>query len=374
MDSSNQQSRVEEAPSVVVEQLFSYEDEKLPQTAIFGPFWRVASLLGLSITNSSYVDWCGAFICKDFWVATQMGDFKLWSVNWAYSTLLFIFSLHSFACFVVLNIENVYMLRQMQHNESSVPSSGCLFYDTSLFNGKIFRNSMLGPNSMPLLVFDTLILVWASLVSSEKNYWMRNQKKCVNEENGRASSIVSNKSIIQFNNNNELSYQEQHQASLNDPQILTAFDSQLIDFISLIKHCNTKTEPLITISFMCAMFSYVVSTFAVRSFKHDFNPLQNITFYNWMMLSLMFVFITLVPLAKLHTKMRDTKNLILLEKAIWKEYDPEVFAIASNMVKRIDMVDYESRLFSAIRVTSAFFNLLLLIVPIFMDYVLTPQR
>jgi len=138
----------------------------------------------------------------------------------------------------------------------------------------------------------------------------------------------------------------------------------------MIKHSNLTTEPLVTVSFISAFFSYVVSTFAVRAFKDSFSTLQYVTFYNWLVLSLLFVFITLVPISKLHSKMRDTKNLILLEKVIWKEYDQEIYTLATNIVMRIDKVDYESRLFSAISVTSAFFNLLLLIVPLFVDYVL----
>ncbi|KAI1705756.1 CRE-SRR-1 protein [Ditylenchus destructor] len=439
-------------PSVDVHQIpFNVTD---PETTVFGPFWRIARVLGLVEGRTNGIDIssnghktlasriiptvliiasAAPILARTIWLGSKMGQYKLWSSDWAYCMLLFTFSLHSIVCFIMLkvfgrrqffnrffrkigeasenkiyqrekkswqslvvlcivavffvyamiwfNVENAIVSRELSENNTVLPD---------------YRKSMFGDPLWMLMPLDTLITVWSAIISSvvlgllfllnnamckqythfhdqireySLDFQAENSGKKINgssltRKNGRASATQLSTSS---------STQQNSQPNLADAQLLSRFDDRLMDFIALIKHVNESTEPLITVSFMSAFFSYVVSVFAVRAFKSTFQTLQFVTFYNWTALSVAFVFITLLPLAKLHSKMRETKNLILLEKVIWSEYDQQIHTIATNMVRRIDLVDYESRLFSAIRVTSAFFNLVMLFVPFFVDYVVTPQ-
>jgi len=156
--------------------------------------------------------------------------------------------------------------------------------------------------------------------------------------------------------------------------VLAGLDDSLIDFLRVVKLSADSLKIFVTVTFMVSVSCYIVAVVTLRVLGSEMPWIQRLTFHNWTVCGLLMLVMMLVPLAKLDTKIRETKNDLLLRRELWRDSDPGIASVARDMVTRVELVNHETRLFSTIPVTSATLNMLIVVVPHLIDYVIAPSR
>ncbi|KAH7725086.1 hypothetical protein AAVH_07363 [Aphelenchoides avenae] len=90
---------------------------------------------------------------------------------------------------------------------------------------------------------------------------------------------------------------------------------------------------------------------------------------SWTILSIMMLVVALQRQTVLHGKMMETKDHLLLLKTNWDTFDERAQRILTCMVSRLKDVGYGPKILGSVSVTTALFNLTMLVVPFGVDVV-----
>jgi hypothetical protein len=119
-----------------------------------------------------------------------------------------------------------------------------------------------------------------------------------------------------------------------------ALDERHSHLIRLTRMCNLEMRELLGISFVFGLFANVSISFVSGSFASSLSSLDQINVYNWTILSLLLVVLSLKKPYDLHYKIEDTKDHLAMERSLW--LDTEQNYHVKRMVERVTNVGYYS--------------------------------
>uniref|UniRef100_A0AC34RLH5 Gustatory receptor n=1 Tax=Panagrolaimus sp. JU765 TaxID=591449 RepID=A0AC34RLH5_9BILA len=294
-------------------------------------------------------------------------DNKGLSVNWMYSNSLSFIAIHAFVASLSLmgmkfrnyfdNVEQ--MLRKATKNELTITKkrrwpvmvfriiysliiiASMAFYCAETFllfdvtvvlprklnvshdDIQAFRESMFG--WQPLFVIDTIIMIYGAVLSAVALmiYLCANNATCLE--------------YIQFNKNLKECIDDR---SILKVPVIESFESQMIDFMSLMKFLTFNARGVLIVSFLIGVMLHFFSSFAVRAFK-EYLMWGNVTFSLWIIVSLIFVVSSTYPFAQFYFLMKETQDMLQLDHEIFSPTtDDDVKVIAKNMISRLNTFDY----------------------------------
>ncbi|KAE9552549.1 hypothetical protein FO519_004246 [Halicephalobus sp. NKZ332] len=214
-----------------------------------------------------------------------------------------------------------------------------------------FRRSMFG--YQPLFCLDTIIKIYSILVSAS----------CLliyNCANGACCSEFS-----QFNVHLKEKITDK---SIMKVEVVEALESQLTDFLKLIKYITESAVGSITIGFISGVMILITSMYAMRAFQ-EYLFFGIVTIGFWIATSVIFLFYSTWRVGSFHQLMMETNDFLNLSHEIQKEIqDEKIKQIFRDMIYRINNFNYGSKNMFSVRSGTALFNLLILIIPFVSDF------
>ncbi|KAE9552547.1 hypothetical protein FO519_004244 [Halicephalobus sp. NKZ332] len=316
------------------------------------------------------------------------------SINWAYSNSLFFFALHGFVSSLVMmgyKYKNYFsnvgsLLRKAARNNfenrlvsrprrilglfsftTMIVSMGLYCADTyvmypitvtlpeqwnvSTNDTQFFRKSMFG--YQPLFCLDTVIKVYSMMVSASCLfiYACANGASCteLNHFNTQLKEKITDKSILKL-------------------EIMEIFETQLTDFLVLIKFITENAVGVISISFVAGLMVNILSYYALRAFQ-DYLLFGQLTFYFWVATSTIFLIFACLKVGDFYSLLRETNDLLNLSHEIQKEApDDRIRQIVRDMIERINTVDYASKNIFSVKSGMTLFHFLMLGIPFVMEF------
>ncbi|KAE9555133.1 hypothetical protein FO519_001628 [Halicephalobus sp. NKZ332] len=214
-----------------------------------------------------------------------------------------------------------------------------------------FRKSMFGYQS--LFAIDVVIKIYAMIVSSMCLfiYTCANTASCeqLTEFNKQLKDKIADKSIMKL-------------------EIIRTLESQLTDFLTLIKFVTENARGIIVISFVSGVMTFVSSMYAVKAFD-EYLSIGKFTFGLWIGVAVFFLIYSTEEVGVFHVSLRETSDLLNLSHEVQKEVlDKDIQKIVKDMINRINTFDYGSKNMFPVSSGMALFNTLVLLIPFVIDF------